>query len=90
LSRFFASIILGGKFDPPWVPMRPSGRNSYWHCRRVAAPGVRAQPSGRRANNLHDIGTHARKTANGYTLEGDKSVVLQRRFRHQIDRFRAH
>ena len=75
IEPFFASVILGGNLirlgadaamRQDLIPGIADGsqRLAFAHTERQAR------------YNLHDVGTHARKTADGYTLEGDKSVVL--------------
>jgi pimeloyl-CoA dehydrogenase small subunit len=75
IEPFFASVILGGNLirlgadaamRQDLIPGIADGsqRLAFAHTERQAR------------YDLHDVGTRARKTANGYTLEGDKSVVL--------------
>jgi len=75
LEPFFASIILGGNLirlggsdaqRAELVPQIADGslRLAFAHTERQAR------------YDLHDVTTHARRTATGYTLEGDKSVVI--------------
>jgi len=75
LEPFFASIILGGNLirlggtdaqRAELVPQIADGslRLAFAHTERQAR------------YDLHDVSTHARRTATGYTLEGDKSVVI--------------
>jgi len=75
LEPFFASIILGGNLirlggtdaqRADLVPQIADGslRLAFAHTERQAR------------YDLHDVTTHAKRTATGYTLEGDKSVVV--------------
>jgi len=75
LEPFFASIILGGNLirlganadmRGKLIPAIADGsaRLAFAHTERQAR------------YDLHDVTTMARRTSNGYTLEGDKSVVL--------------
>jgi pimeloyl-CoA dehydrogenase small subunit len=75
LEPFFASIILGANFirlgaNPTLrqelIPLIADGsqRLAFAHTERQAR------------YDLHDVATHARRTGNGFTLEGDKSVTV--------------
>ncbi len=75
LEPFFASIILGANFirlgasaamRQDLVPLIADGsqRLAFAHTERQAR------------YDLHDVATQARRTGNGFILEGDKSVVV--------------
>jgi pimeloyl-CoA dehydrogenase small subunit len=75
LEPFFASIILGANFirlgadaatRADLVPQIAEGsaRLAFAHIERQAR------------YDLHNVATHARRSGNGFVLEGDKSVVL--------------
>ena len=75
LEPYLATVVLGGNFirlggtteqRAACIPAIADGllKLAFAHIERQAR------------YDLFDVKTHARKTANGYTLEGDKSVVV--------------
>jgi pimeloyl-CoA dehydrogenase small subunit len=75
LEPFFASIILGGNL----IRLGASAETRAELIPQIAEGTLRlafAHTERQARYDLHDVTTMARKTAGGYVLEGDKSVVL--------------
>lgn len=74
LEPYLASVVLAGNLIR--LAASPAQRETLIPAIAAGKPFAFAHTERQSRYNLFDVATHAKRTESGYTLEGDKSVVL--------------